>query len=46
MPACNGAVAFTITAYRYQDGGASETKYYEVDEKVDVWAMTKLANNA
>ena len=43
MPAY-GAEPFTITAYRYQDGDA--TKYYEVDDKVDVWAMTTLANTA
>ena len=44
MPAFDAAVPFTIQVYRYQDGDS--TQYYEVDDKVDIWAMTTLANTA
>ena len=43
MPAY-GAEPFTIQVYRYQSGESSQ--YYEVDSKVDVWAMTTLADTA
>ena len=44
MPAFDAAVPFTIQVYRYQSGESSQ--YYEVDSKVDVWAMTTLADTA
>jgi len=44
MPAFNAAVPFTIQVYRYQAGDS--TQYYEVDDKVEIWAMTTLAATA
>ena len=45
MPAFDKAVPFTIQVYRYQSGETSH-RYYEVDDKVDVWAMTTLDDTA
>jgi dipeptidase len=44
MPAFDKVAPFTIQVYRYQAGDSSQ--YYEVDDKVDIWAMTTLASNA
>ena len=44
MPAFDATAPFTIQVYRYQAEGSSQ--YYEVDDKVDIWAMTTLANTA
>ena len=44
MPAFDATAPFTIQVYRYQDGDS--TQYYEVDDKVDIWAMTTLADTA
>ena len=46
MPAFNAAAtaAFTIIAYRYQNG--ESTDYYEVDDSVNIWAMTTLLSTS
>ena len=44
MPAFDAQVPFTIQVYRYQSGESSQ--YYEVDSKVDVWAMTTISPTA
>jgi hypothetical protein len=46
MQAYNAAVPFTIQVYRYQSGESESSQYYEVDGKVDVWAMTTLDDTA
>ena len=47
MPAFDAVAPFTIQVYRYQAGDSTDsTQYYEVDDKVDIWAMTTLASTA
>ena len=47
MPAFDAPVPFTIQVYRYQAAEADESSpYYEVNDNVDIWAMTTLASTA